>query len=39
MVVSDTAEYEHFKNVPALQSWIRTQPHLPQNIGKIFTFI
>lgn len=28
------AEYEHFKHVPALQNWIRTQSHLPQNIGE-----
>lgn len=27
-------EFEHFKHVPALQNWIKTQPHLPQNIGK-----
>lgn len=34
MVISDNVEYEHFKLVPAIQSWIKTQPHLPQNIRK-----
>lgn len=33
MGINET-EYEHFKHVPALQNWIRTQPHLPQNIGE-----
>lgn len=37
MGINDASEYEHFKHVPALQSWIRTQSHLPQNIGKFIT--
>lgn len=28
-------DYEHFKNVPAIQNWLRTQLHLPQNIGEL----
>lgn len=34
MGVNDIHDYEHFKLVPAFQSWIKTQPQLPQNIGK-----
>lgn len=34
MVVTDNPEYEHFKHVTTLQSWLKTQPHLPQNIRK-----
>lgn len=37
MGINET-EYEHFKHVPALQNWIRTQPHLPQNIGESIAF-
>lgn len=39
MVVTDNPEYEHFKHVDAIQSWIKTQPHLPQNIRKTSFFI
>lgn len=39
MVVTDNPEYEHFKHVPAIQSWIKTQPHLPQNIRKTYLII
>lgn len=35
MVVTDNPEYEHFKHVTTLQSWLKTQPHLPQNIHPI----
>lgn len=35
MVISDIGEFEHFKHVPAIQNWIRTQAHLPQNISKL----
>lgn len=34
MVVTDNPEYEHFKHVTTLQSWLKTQSHLPQNIRK-----
>lgn len=34
MVVTDNPEYEHFKHVEEIQSWIKTQPNLPQNIRK-----
>lgn len=34
MVVTDNPEYEHFKHVATLQSWLKTQLHLPQNIRK-----
>lgn len=34
MGVNDINDYEHFKLIPTFQSWIRTQQHLPQNIGK-----
>lgn len=39
MVVTDNPEYEHFKHVPAIQSWIKTQSHLPQNIRKLLSLI
>lgn len=39
MVVSDNPEYEHFKHVSSIQNWIKTQPHLPQNIRKIHFWI
>jgi len=35
MGVNDINDYEHFKLIPAFQSWIRTQQHLPQNIDVI----
>lgn len=39
MVVTDNPEYEHFKHVSTIQSWIKTQPHLPQNIRKTLLLI
>lgn len=35
MVVSDQAEYDHFKYVAVIQDWLKAQPHLPQNIRKL----
>lgn len=26
---------ENESNITVIQSWLKTQPHLPQNIGKI----
>lgn len=34
MVISDQSEYDHFKYVTVIQNWLKTQPHLPQNIRK-----
>lgn len=39
MVVTDNPEYEHFKYVANIQSWIKTQPHLPQNIRESLLLI
>lgn len=35
MVIIDNPEYEHFKFVPVIKCWLKTQPQLPQNIRKL----
>lgn len=30
---------ENESNITVIQSWLKTQPHLPQNIGKIYLLV